>query len=157
MNLSINKTIKLYKIKELPKIVWGNIVFFTYILCAVISGVIFRHNDPNWSEMKDIRLEYDLLFGLGFSILCITSIIGLLKRKEWGRQFAISLNSVLFFTSFIMRVGIYFWTLISCGEGVVQIDLDAAVIAFCSIFFLFALTRNNIKTIYKAGACVETA
>ena len=139
----------MYKISELPKRIWGNIVFFIYILCAVTSGVIFRHNDSNWNEMKDVRLEYDLLFGVGFSILCITSIIGLMWRKEWGRQFAISLNSILFFTNFIMRVGIYFWTLISYGEGVVVIDPDAVVMASFSIFFLFALTRNDIKTIYK--------
>ena len=135
------------KLKELPKIIWGNIIFLIYIIAALLGGVVSRHQSPEWQEMKDIRMEYDLLFG-SLAILCAGVIIGLLLRKEWGRQLAISINFILFFSSAILRAAFYLFSKVSWGEGILVIDLDAIAISILSLFFLVALTRQKVKTLY---------
>lgn len=134
--------------KKLPKVIWGNIIFFIYILGASIVGVISRHQDPNWASMADVRLKYDMLFGLGFSLLCIVASIGLILRKKWGWEFALSLNLLVLFVSFILRVGVYIWTYYSYSEGVLVTDIDSITMSIFSIFFIFAISNRRIREQY---------
>jgi len=136
-------------IKQIPKPVIGNILFLTYIIIALIGGIVFRHNSPVWGEMEGVRLEYDLFFGVGLSTLCIIVIIGLLLRKEWGWYFAISLNFVLLFIHCIFRVGLYVFTRASYGKGLAIVDLDAIFISILSLTFLILLTKSKTKEFFK--------
>lgn len=136
--------------QKLPKIVYANIIFFIYIIAASIGGIVARHLDSEWKKMIDIQLKYDLLFGVGFIMLSLISVLGLVLKKEWGRGFAISLNMILFFSSFIMRVGIYLFSKFSFGEGVIIIDPDAIIISILSFFFVIYLSTKNVKKIFKA-------
>ncbi len=136
-------------IKQFPKAVIGNILFLIYIVIASVGGIIFRRLDPSWAGMEDVRMKYDLFFGGGLSTLCIAVIIGLLLRKEWGRQLSLSVSFILFFSHFIIRLGLYIFTKLSYGEGTAVIDLDAILISILSLTFLVLLTRTKTKEFYQ--------
>ena len=136
------------KLSRIPKIVWGYILFFVYIIAALIGGIIFRRISPEWEQMENVRLQYDLLFGVGLSAFCLIVIIGLVLCKEWGRLFAISLNSILLFSTFIMSTGVYFYTIIAYGEGTFSLGTDGIVTSILSLFFLIGITRPKIKMAY---------
>ena len=114
----------------------------------VLFSVSRHQNGKAWESMGNVRLEYDLLFGLGLSILSILAIIGLLLRKEWGRQLSVAFCSILFVTNFILRLGAYIYFKYSQNISVMVIDLDAIVISILSLLFLFILTRNKTKEFF---------
>ncbi len=142
------KNMKMNNFKDIPKVILANVAFFIYMIIALI-GVIFRHSSAEWENMKNVRLEYDLLFGLGLSILSTLAIAGLLLRKEWGRQFSIAFCSILFFTNFILRLSVYIYFKYFKNVDVMVIDPDAIVISILSLLFLVLLTRNKTKKLFN--------
>ena len=109
------------RFKEIPKVIWANILFFIYVILNLVGGVIYRNISSEWENMKDVRLEYDLFFGLGFSALSILAIVGLLLRKEWGRQISITFCAVLFFANFVLRLGVYLYYKFSQNLSIVVV------------------------------------
>jgi len=88
--------------------------------CPILRNhfcVISRHVDPSWSKMSDIRFKYDLLFGVGFIAFSIVVIIGLLLKKEWGRQWAIAFDALLLFCFLGIRILSYLYFKIAFNEG----------------------------------------
>jgi hypothetical protein len=138
------------KLKEIPITIWANIIFFAYVILALIGGVTSRGMSREWEQMKDVRLKYDLFFGFGFSTLCILAIVGLLLRKEWGRQCSIAFCFTLFFSHYIGRVGVYLYWGYSIKESIIVVDPDAIVISILSVLFLVLLSRANIKDFYHS-------
>ena len=135
-------------IREIPITVWASVIFLVYVVLALIGGVISRHMSEGWNQMEDVRLNYDLFFGFGFSSLGILIIVGLLLRKEWGRVFAIAFCFVLFLSLFIMRVGVYLYYKYTIQESYIVIDPDAILISLFSLLFIIMLSRKNVKSFY---------
>jgi hypothetical protein len=140
-------------IKHVPKIIYANIAFMFYVIAASIGGIISRHNNSVWQRMLDVRLKYDLLFGAGFIILSIAVIIGILLKKEWGRVWAITFNSILLFSSVGIRVVAYVYVHVCCAlafnEVTIPIDIDAVVISTLSLLMLCCLLQNSTKEYFK--------
>jgi hypothetical protein len=120
------------------------------VVLALIGGVVSRNMSQGWVQMEDIRLKYDIFFGLGFSSFAIFIIFGLIMRKEWGRVFAIAFCSILFFSHFIMRFGVYLYYKITIQKNIIVVDPDAIVISIFSFLFIILLSRKNIKIFYHA-------
>ncbi len=138
----------MHKVKKIQIIVWANIIFFVYVVLALIGGVISRNMSQGWSQMEDVRSKYDLFYGVGFSSLGILIIVGLLLRKEWGRVFAIAFCFVLFFSHFIMRLGVYLYYKFTIQQSFIVVDPDAIVISVFSFLFIILLSRKNVKSYY---------
>lgn len=129
-------------------IIWGNIIFLTYVILALIGGVVSRNISKSWEQMEGVRLKYDLFFGLGFSSFAILIIIGLLLKKDWARVFAIVFCSILFFSHFIMRFGVYLYFKFANQKNIIVIDPDAIIISAFSFLFIVLLSRKNMKNYY---------
>jgi len=139
----------MFNFKGIPKVIWANTIFFIYVLFGVVGGVIYRNISSEWENMKDVRLEYDLFFGLGFSALSILAIVGLLLRKEWGRQFSIAFCAVLFFANFVLRIGVYIYFKYSQNLSIVVVDPDAIVVSILSFMFLVLLMKDKTKEFFR--------
>ena len=139
------------KKKMLSRIIYGNVTFFVYVILAAIVGVYQRQLCGDWNARKDVRMEYNILFGSGFILFSLVSIIGLVMKKEWGRVTALIFNWILFFSCFVMRIGVYFFTKYSYGKGIMVFDIDALVITCFSLFFMICLSKRDIKTKFRTG------
>lgn len=137
------------KRSKIPTIIWGNIIFFVYIIAALIGGIIFRRISPEWQQMENVRSYYDVFFGGGLSTFCLIVIFGLVLCREWGRLLAISLNLILLFSTFVMSAGVYLYSIFVYGGGSFPLGIDGIVISILSLFFLIGITRSTVKRAYQ--------
>jgi uncharacterized membrane protein len=135
-------------LKNIPLKIWVNLIFFAYVIAASIGGIINRGRSSDWAQMADIRLKYDFLYGIGFSTLAVVAIVGLILRKEWGRQFSISLCLVLFFASFLMRLGVFIYYKITIQQNIIAVDPDAILMSVLSFVCLIVLFQPSTKNLY---------
>jgi len=74
--------------------IYANIVWWVIILWGLIDAAINRQTSPQWKEMSNVALEYNLVYG-SLGIFLVAGIVGLLKKKRWGYSLALSVNGTL--------------------------------------------------------------
>jgi hypothetical protein len=131
-----------------PLIVYVNALLGLYVVAAATGGTVYRYQDTWWQTVPDLRLKYDLLFGLFMVLFTILVNIGLLLMKEWGRVFALAWNFLLFFSFFLMRVGVGLYLHFSQGVPFTYlsnlISIDAAIVSvICVISFAGLSTKKT--------------
>ena len=122
--------------------------FFIYVILAAIGGIYQRQTSAFWNEMDDVRLGYNLLFGFGYVLFSLVSIIGLLLKREWGRIVAISFNWILFLTLCVPSIGVCFFAKYN-DKSIIPVHIDAIIIGCLSLFFIIYLSRKSMRAIFK--------
>ncbi len=106
--------------------------------------------------MTDVRGIYDLL-GVAVILLTFICLIGLLRKKRWGRELAIALNMTAFMYALGGRIVIYLFSIIyfrmpASALWEVSYELIASSFAaIISLSLIIAFSRKSIKTEFAKG------
>ncbi len=81
----------------------------------IMRGIQFRKVNQFWNgPLSDVRGGYDFV-GLAFIFLTLIYLIGLLRKKKWGRELAIAWNMTAFMIALGGRIFIYLFSTIYLG------------------------------------------
>jgi hypothetical protein len=115
---------------------------------GLIGSFYERHTSLGWNNMPEVRIEYDLIFGLIVLYLVVASI-GLIKRKRWGYILSIAANSILVVTPLL----IFIVVLIMLNELSVidQVKASAGnfLVSLVSITFIYLLRKKQVKCLFQ--------
>lgn len=125
---------------------------YTTIALSVLGvalGIWHRAQEQMWSQMQDVRLEYNLL-GAGVIALAVAAAGGLRLRREWGRTLALSLCLVVAFLYLGIR---YIVAPAMTGLPLKSfLNLESIVMGGLAIANAVALSRAQFRDAYSAGA-----
>ena len=132
--------------KGLPKAVYLIIAYLIYLSVATIGGVLFRRINEFWQNqgIAPSRLYYDL-YAIGMTVLFVSSIVGIIRLREWGRQLVIAVSCIWIFITIIMPIGISLIGYFKFDYLFYQTNLDNIIIALLSVFSLYVITRANVR------------
>ena len=134
-----------------PAVVYIHCILAILLTVMWVGGIVYRHNDPLWSEIPDVRLKYDLL---GLVVLCLIFLAtyGIFNLKEWGRQLGLALYVIIFFTFFLIRVFAYFYVGYAYDSWELHLDTESILISIASVTMFYMLERkSNAEKFTKSG------
>ena len=127
-------------------------VLLCYLMIALVvfaagASIWYRWHDPMWSQMSDVRRNYDIL-QVVIVVYALAVGYGLWRGLEWGRVSGIYLAVIVLF----MHVGIRLVALfLTDGDVGIRIDWDTVVMGVLSIVCIFALYRRKFREQFAAN------
>lgn len=125
------------------KIIYANIIFYLFVLYGLLGSAIARLTD--WQDTTEVKAEYDFIW-LAFSIWIVVIIYGLLKKKSWSYDHALSINAVLAFIPILL----FMMAVFMLWQDVVILDLLQGMafeitISILGFIFWILLKSDSVK------------
>jgi hypothetical protein len=140
------------------KVIYSNIIFFTLLIIGLVGAAIDRMTTSFWHDMPDVKMNYDIIWGIVGLFVAFT-IFGMLLRKKWAYQFAIALNGIFTILPIMIFVTttIMFWQETNLVDSFIHYSLYLIIAIISCIFALSLMFSKNIKNAYNKSFKQETS
>ncbi|MCG7899777.1 MAG: hypothetical protein JAY85_15145 [Candidatus Thiodiazotropha weberae] len=127
------------------KALYVNAIWFVILIVGLIGAAVQRHTSLDWSEMSDVRMNYDLLYG-SLAIYLAISVYGLLAKRNWGYSLSVAANATLTVMPLAIFVASMFLVYPDVGFiELLKISMGNLAVGFISLCFWVWLVLSKEK------------
>jgi len=132
------------------KIVYSNVIFFALLIIGLVGAAVDRSTTSFWHDMSDVKLKYDIIWGI-IGLFITFTIIGMLFRRKWAYQFAIAVNGIFTILPLMIFVTttVMFWNEVNLVNSIINYSLHLISALISCIFALSLMLSKNVKNSYN--------
>ncbi len=135
------------------KIVYTNLIYFALLIYGLVGAAIDRLNSSIWHNMPDVKLKYDLIWGV-IALWVAVTLVGMILRKKWAYQSAIAVNAsftLLPITIFIAST-IMLWQEINLVDSITNYSIHLSIGIISCTFWLSLMLSKRVKNAYNKSS-----
>ena len=127
--------------------IYANILWFIFLIFGLIAAALQRHTSIEWSEMSDLKMKYDLVYG-SLAIYLAICVFGLLSKRKWSYSSSVAANATLTVLPLAIFIGsLYLVSPDISFYGLLKISMGNLAVGIVSLCFWVWLAKSKDKLI----------
>lgn len=127
--------------------VYANVTWYVIMVFVLFRAEYKLHTAPEWDSMPDVRIKYDILL-FSLIVLLVIGSLGLLYRKKWAYDIALSANALLT----LLPIAALTISILTAFQElgiliILEINSINIIIGVVSLGFWLWLVKSNVRKI----------